>query len=157
MGEIFRFVNEDTVFTLPWEVAIQEGLFERAGHQVEVPEKNPGNTAVGLFDHATLAEQAAYLDTLAVAQAPGRADEARRPELERLADDAIVNFGGMLHLHRIANHDFQSCLGKPQAAARMGDLHRHTERLLHGLMLLFDAFTITGIHLFHGAHHAFFG
>jgi NitT/TauT family transport system substrate-binding protein len=50
MGETFRFVNEDTIFTLPWEVAIKEGLFERAGHQVEVPEKNPGNTAVGLFD-----------------------------------------------------------------------------------------------------------
>ena len=50
MGETFRFVNEDTVFTLPWEVAIQEGLFARAGHEVEVPEKNPGNTAVGLFD-----------------------------------------------------------------------------------------------------------
>jgi len=50
VGEVFRFVNEDTVFTLPWEVAIQEGLFERAGHQVEVPEKNPGNTAQGLFD-----------------------------------------------------------------------------------------------------------
>ena len=50
MGEVFRFVNEDTVFTLPWEVAIKEGLFERAGHQVEVPEKNPGNTAVGLFE-----------------------------------------------------------------------------------------------------------
>lgn len=50
MGETFRFVNEDTVFTLPWEVAIKEGLFARAGHEVEVPEKNPGNTAVGLFD-----------------------------------------------------------------------------------------------------------
>src|SRR5207253_8578317 len=44
------FVNEDTVFTLPWEVAIQEGLFARAGHQVEVPGKNPGNTAPGLFE-----------------------------------------------------------------------------------------------------------
>ena len=42
----FRFVNEDTVFTLPWEVAIREGLFERAGYQVEVPDKNPANTAV---------------------------------------------------------------------------------------------------------------
>jgi len=50
MGETFRFVNEDTVFTLPWEVAIKEGLFARAGHEVEVPEKNPGNTALGLFD-----------------------------------------------------------------------------------------------------------
>ena len=50
MGEVFRFVNEDTVFTLPWEVAIKEGLFARAGHEVEVPEKNPGNTAFGLFD-----------------------------------------------------------------------------------------------------------
>ena len=49
MGETFRFVNEDTVFTLPWEVAIKEGLFAREGHQVEVPEKNPGNTALGLF------------------------------------------------------------------------------------------------------------
>jgi len=43
-------VNEDTVFTLPWEVAIQEGLFREAGFEVEVPEKNPGNTALGLFD-----------------------------------------------------------------------------------------------------------
>jgi hypothetical protein len=50
VGETFRFVNEDTVFTLPWEVAIKEGLFARAGHQVEVPEKNPGNTALGLFE-----------------------------------------------------------------------------------------------------------
>jgi len=50
MGETFRFVNEDTVFTLPWEVAIKEGLFAREGHQVEVPEKNPGNTAFGLFE-----------------------------------------------------------------------------------------------------------
>ena len=32
----FRFVNEDTVFTLPWEVGILEGLFERAGIEVEV-------------------------------------------------------------------------------------------------------------------------
>jgi NitT/TauT family transport system substrate-binding protein len=46
----FRFVNEDTVFTLPWEVAIREGLFARAGLSVEVAEKNPGNTAPGLFD-----------------------------------------------------------------------------------------------------------
>ena len=50
MGETFRFVNEDTVFSLPWEVAIKEGLFAREGHQVEVPEKNPGNTALGLFE-----------------------------------------------------------------------------------------------------------
>src|SRR4051812_29546111 len=50
MAETFRIVNEDTVFTLPWEVAIQEGLFREAGLDVEVPEKNPGNTAVGLFD-----------------------------------------------------------------------------------------------------------
>ena len=46
----FRFVNEDTVFTLPWEVAIREGLFARAGYTVEVADKNPGNTAPGLFD-----------------------------------------------------------------------------------------------------------
>jgi NitT/TauT family transport system substrate-binding protein len=46
----FRFVNEDTVFTLPWEVAIREGLFDRAGYSVEVADKNPGNTAPGLFD-----------------------------------------------------------------------------------------------------------
>jgi NitT/TauT family transport system substrate-binding protein len=50
MAEKFRFVNEDTVFTLPWEVAIQEGLFERAGFEVEIAEKNPGNTAAALFD-----------------------------------------------------------------------------------------------------------
>lgn len=50
MAETFRFVNEDTVFTLPWEVAIQEGLFARAGYEVEIPEKNPGNTAFGLFE-----------------------------------------------------------------------------------------------------------
>jgi NitT/TauT family transport system substrate-binding protein len=50
MAETFRFVNEDTVFTLPWEVAIREGLFARAGYQVEVPQKNPGNTALGLFE-----------------------------------------------------------------------------------------------------------
>lgn len=49
MAETFRFVNEDTVFTLPWEVAIQEGLFERAGYQVEIGPKNPGNTAAELF------------------------------------------------------------------------------------------------------------
>jgi NitT/TauT family transport system substrate-binding protein len=48
--ETFRFVNEDTVFTLPWEVAIREGLFARAGYTVEVAEKNPANTAPGLFD-----------------------------------------------------------------------------------------------------------
>ena len=45
----FRFVNEDTVFTLPWEVGILEGLFERAGIEVEVAEKNPSNTAPELF------------------------------------------------------------------------------------------------------------
>ena len=39
MAETFRFVNEDTVFTLPWEVAIQEGLFQRAGFDVEIAEK----------------------------------------------------------------------------------------------------------------------
>lgn len=50
MAETFRFVNEDTVFTLPWEVAIKEGLFARKGYAVEVPEKNPGNTAFGLFE-----------------------------------------------------------------------------------------------------------
>ena len=50
MGETFRFVNEDTVFTLPWEVAIAEGLFAREGHLVEVAEKNPGNRAFGLFE-----------------------------------------------------------------------------------------------------------
>jgi NitT/TauT family transport system substrate-binding protein len=50
MADTFRIVNEDTVFTLPWEVAIQEGLFRRAGFEVEVPQKNPGNTAQGLFD-----------------------------------------------------------------------------------------------------------
>src|SRR5919206_1160422 len=49
MAETFRFVNEDTVFTLPWEVAIQEGLFERAGFRVEIGDKNPGNTAPELF------------------------------------------------------------------------------------------------------------
>jgi NitT/TauT family transport system substrate-binding protein len=49
MAETFRFVNEDTVFTLPWEVAIQEGLFQRAGFTVEIGEKNPGNTAPELF------------------------------------------------------------------------------------------------------------
>ena len=49
MAETFRFVNEDTVFTLPWEVAIQESLFERAGFNVEIGEKNPGNTAPELF------------------------------------------------------------------------------------------------------------
>ena len=49
MAERFRFVNEDTVFTLPWEVGIQEGLFERAGFTVEIGEKNPGNTAPELF------------------------------------------------------------------------------------------------------------
>ena len=50
MVKTFRFVNEDTVFTLPWEVAIREGLFDRAGYAVEVADKNPGNTAPGLFD-----------------------------------------------------------------------------------------------------------
>jgi NitT/TauT family transport system substrate-binding protein len=49
MAEKFRFVNEDTVFTLPWEVAIQEGLFQRAGYEVEIADKNPGNTAPDLF------------------------------------------------------------------------------------------------------------
>jgi NitT/TauT family transport system substrate-binding protein len=50
MAEKFRFVNEDTVFTLPWEVAIQEGLFQQAGFEVEIAEKNPGNTAQSLFE-----------------------------------------------------------------------------------------------------------
>jgi NitT/TauT family transport system substrate-binding protein len=50
MGETFRFVNEDTVFTLPWEVAISEGLFVRDGHQVEVAGKNPANEKLGLFE-----------------------------------------------------------------------------------------------------------
>jgi NitT/TauT family transport system substrate-binding protein len=50
MADVFRIVNEDTVFTLPWEVAIQEGLFRKAGFEVEVPQKNPGNTAQGLFE-----------------------------------------------------------------------------------------------------------
>jgi len=50
MADVFRIVNEDTVFTLPWEVAIQEGLFKKAGFEVEVPQKNPGNTAQGLFE-----------------------------------------------------------------------------------------------------------
>ncbi|MFQ5914828.1 MAG: ABC transporter substrate-binding protein [Nitrospinota bacterium] len=45
----FRFVNEDTVFTLPWDVGILEGLFEKAGLEVEVAEKNPSNTAPELF------------------------------------------------------------------------------------------------------------
>jgi NitT/TauT family transport system substrate-binding protein len=50
MAETFRFVNEDTVFTLPWEVAIREGLFAQAGFDVQIGDKNPGNTAPGLFD-----------------------------------------------------------------------------------------------------------
>jgi hypothetical protein len=50
MADTFRIVNEDTVFTLPWEVGIQEGLFRRAGCEVEVGKKNPGNTAQGLFE-----------------------------------------------------------------------------------------------------------
>ena len=49
MPETFRIVNEDTVFTLPWEVAIQEGLFHAEGFEVEVPEKDPANTALELF------------------------------------------------------------------------------------------------------------
>ncbi len=49
MRETFRIVNEDTVFTLPWEVGIQEGLFRAEGFEVEVPEKNPANTAFELF------------------------------------------------------------------------------------------------------------
>lgn len=49
MPETFRFVNEDTVFTLPWEVAIQEGLFRAAGFEVEIAGKNPANTAPELF------------------------------------------------------------------------------------------------------------
>ena len=49
MTDTFRFVNEDTVFTLPWEVAIEEGLFQQADCTVEVAEKNPGNTAFELF------------------------------------------------------------------------------------------------------------
>lgn len=50
MGETFRFVNEDTVFTLPWEVAIAEGLFAQDGHEVEIANKNPDNRAFGLFE-----------------------------------------------------------------------------------------------------------
>ena len=50
MAERFRFVNEDTVFILPWEVAIREGLFARAGYEVEVADKNPSQTTPGLFD-----------------------------------------------------------------------------------------------------------
>ena len=49
MAETFRIVNEDTVFTLPWEVGIKEGLFRRAGFEVEIGDKNPGNTAQELF------------------------------------------------------------------------------------------------------------
>jgi len=49
MAETFRFVNEDTVFTLPWEVAIQEGLFRQEGFEVEIGEKNPANTTPELF------------------------------------------------------------------------------------------------------------
>jgi NitT/TauT family transport system substrate-binding protein len=45
----FRFVNEDTVFTLPWEVGILEGLFDQIGIDVQVAEKNPSNTAAELF------------------------------------------------------------------------------------------------------------
>lgn len=45
----FRFTNEDTVFTLPWEVGILEGLFDEAGIEVEVAEKNPSNVATELF------------------------------------------------------------------------------------------------------------
>jgi NitT/TauT family transport system substrate-binding protein len=45
----FRFVNEDTVFTLPWEVGILEGLFEKEGIEVEIAEKNPSNVAPELF------------------------------------------------------------------------------------------------------------
>jgi NitT/TauT family transport system substrate-binding protein len=49
VAETFRVVNEDTVFTLPWEVGIQEGLFRKQGFDVEIGEKNPGNTARELF------------------------------------------------------------------------------------------------------------
>ena len=40
-GKPFRFVNEYTVFTLPWEVGILEGLFEKEGIEVEIAAKNP--------------------------------------------------------------------------------------------------------------------
>jgi acyl-CoA synthetase (AMP-forming)/AMP-acid ligase II len=44
-------------------------------------------TMQGLFDHSTLTEQAAYLDTLAADPA---SDRTGRPELERLADGKIA-------------------------------------------------------------------
>lgn len=45
----FRTVNEATVFTLPWEVAIREGLFRAAGLEVEVVPKNSANTAFDIL------------------------------------------------------------------------------------------------------------
>ncbi|MDP7386322.1 MAG: hypothetical protein QF593_09880 [Nitrospinota bacterium] len=48
-GKPFRFVNEYTVFTLPWEVGILEGLFEKEGIEVEIAAKNPSNVAPELF------------------------------------------------------------------------------------------------------------
>jgi acyl-CoA synthetase (AMP-forming)/AMP-acid ligase II/acyl carrier protein len=81
----------------------QSNFFALGGHSLIITELvreiekafDVTPTAVGLFDHATLAEQAAYLDTLPVGRTPGRADEARRPELERLADDAIAPWSFM--------------------------------------------------------------
>jgi NitT/TauT family transport system substrate-binding protein len=87
VGEVFRFVNEDTVFTLPWEVAIHEGLFARAGHQVEVPEKNPGNTAFGLFDrNKEVLFETGQVDAFNVCEwgAIKRCAVADRPRSERI-------------------------------------------------------------------------
>lgn len=59
-GKTFRTVNEATVFTLPWEVAIKEGLFRNAGLDVEVVPKNSANTA---FDILERDKEASFNDT----------------------------------------------------------------------------------------------
>jgi NitT/TauT family transport system substrate-binding protein len=85
MAETFRFVNEDTVFTLPWEVAIQEGLFARAGYDVEIGAKQPGNTAQALFErNKELLFEAGQVDAFNVCEwgAIKRSAVERRPRGE---------------------------------------------------------------------------
>ena len=87
MVDTFRFINEDTVFTLPWEVAIREGLFAQAGLQVEVPEKNPANTVLALFDrNKELLFESGQVDAFNVCEwgAIKRSAAADRPRGERI-------------------------------------------------------------------------
>ena len=41
MAVKIRFTNEGTVFTLPWDVAVEKGYFKEDGIEVEVWEPDP--------------------------------------------------------------------------------------------------------------------